>query len=171
LSSVLNVVSALNHPGQEHPFHADAMLEKMMVLGDPVEFTDIAVNGTYLSSEERIVVNGEVTAEVISQCARCLKPVKNPIKAELDALFAREPDPEDPDRYIYEASQVDLTEAVKDALVLALPLRYLCKEDCKGLCPKCGMDLNTGSCTCQEGDDERNPFAALRSIVYDNEEV
>ena len=171
MSSLLNVVSALNHPGQEHPFHADAALERMTVLGDPVEFTGISVDGTLFSSDENIVVNGAVRAEVVSQCARCLKRVVNPIDAELNALYARESDPEDLDRYLYEASQVDVTEAVKDALVLALPLRYLCKEDCKGLCPKCGKDLNEGPCTCQEGEDDTNPFAALRSIVYNNEEV
>lgn len=171
MSSKLNVVGALKAPGQEFPFEADCCLEEMQVLGDPVRFEQISARGVLLSSEEKISVHGEVTAEVVSQCARCLKEVRAPIQAGVDAVYGLQPDPEDPDQYVYEASQVDLTDAIKDALVLALPLRFLCREDCKGLCPKCGADLNEGPCTCQEGDDDLNPFAALRSIVVDNREV
>ena len=59
----------------------------------------------------------------------------------------------------------------KNALVLELPYRVLCREDCRGLCPKCGKNLNEGPCTCQEGDEVMNPFSALKAIVKDEEEV
>ena len=81
------------------------------------------------------------------------------------------PDPEDPDQYVFEASSIDLTDAIRDALTLELPLRVLCKEDCKGLCPKCGVNLNTGSCSCPKGTGKPNPFEALKSIVENHEEV
>ena len=90
---------------------------------------------------------------------------------EMEAVFARQPDPNDPDQYAFEGYTVDLSEAVKDALVLQLPMRFLCKEDCRGLCPKCGVNLNTGSCSCREGEDDVNPFSVLRSIVENDEEV
>ena len=171
MSSTLNVITALKTPGQSYPFEADTTIEKMQVLGDPMEFTDVTAHGEFMSSGERIDVDGEAKAIVVSRCARCLKPVSEPISAPLHATFHRQPDPEDPDQYCYEASKVELTDAIRDALVLELPLRFLCKADCKGLCPKCGIDLNTGSCICQEGEDDLNPFAALRSIVEYNEEV
>ena len=62
-------------------------------------------------------------------------------------------------------------DAIRDALTLELPLRVLCKEDCKGLCPKCGVNLNTGSCSCPKGTGKPNPFEALKSIVENHEEV
>ena len=62
-------------------------------------------------------------------------------------------------------------DAIRDALTLELPLRVLCKEDCKGLCPKCGVNLNTGSCSCPKGTGKPTPFEALKSIVEQHEEV
>ncbi len=171
LASTLNVSRALKSPGEAFPFEADARIEEMEVLGDPVRFADIAVKGEFVGAGETVSVDAIVTATVHSRCARCLEAVSLPIAAELQAEFARQPDPDDPDQYAFEGYAVDLAEAVKDALVLQLPIRFLCKEDCKGLCPKCGVNLNTGSCTCRKGDDERNPFSVLRSIVENDEEV
>lgn len=171
MASTLNVSNALKHPGQEYPFEADALIEKMEVLGDPVQFVDVAAKGVCVGSGDAVSLDATVTATVISRCSRCLEEVRRPISAEMHADFARQPDPDDPDQYRFEASTLELTDAIRDALVLELPIQFFCKEDCKGLCPKCGTNLNTGSCTCQEGDDDLNPFAALRSIVENNEEV
>lgn len=171
MASTLNVTNALKNPGQEYPFEADAVVEEMQILGDPVRLEDIAVKGKVVGSGEMISLEAQATATVISRCARCLEEVRMPLSAEIVADFVRQPDPENPDQYLYESSEIDVTDCAKDALVLELPLRYLCKEDCKGLCPKCGTNLNTGSCTCQKGDDDFNPFAALRSIALNNEEV
>ena len=93
------------------------------------------------------------------------------LNAEMDAQYARQINPEDPDLYSFEGSKADLTDAVRDALLLELPYRFLCSEDCKGLCPSCGVNLNLGSCTCQEGAEVTNPFSALKAIVQNNEEV
>ena len=170
MASTLKVTNALKNPGQEYPFTADAVLEEMDVLGDPVRFVDIAAKGVYVGMGETVSLEAEVTATVVSRCARCLTEVVLPITAEMHAEFAHEPDPEDPDQYCFEASTLELTDAIRDALVLELPLRFLCSEDCKGLCSKCGTNLNTGTCTCQEGDDDTNPFAALRSMIVENNE-
>jgi len=171
LASTLSVSNALKNPGQEYPFTADAVIEEMEVFGDPVRFENVAVKGSYVGSGETVSIDAIATATVISRCARCLEEVRLDITAEMNAEFARQPDPENPDLYCFEASTLELTDAIRDALVLELPMRFICKEDCKGLCSKCGTNLNTGSCTCQEGDDDLNPFAALRSIVENNEEV
>lgn len=170
MASTLRVIDALKNPGQEYAFTADAVLEEMDVMGDPVRFSDIAVKGTYVGTTESISIEATVTATVVSRCARCLSEVTLPITAEMHAVFAQEPDPEDPDQYCFEAPTLELTDAIRDAVVLELPLRFLCSEDCKGLCSKCGTNLNTGTCTCQKGDDDLNPFAALRSMIVDNNE-
>jgi len=171
LASLLSVAKALKYPGQTYPFEAAAQIEEMEVFSDPVRFEDVAAKGTYVGSGETVALKADVTAMVVSRCARCLEEVRFPIAAQLDAEFARQPDPEDPDQYGFEGSTLELTEAIKDALVLELPIRFICSEDCKGLCSQCGTNLNTGSCTCQKGEDDLNPFAALRSIVQNNEEV
>lgn len=171
MAFTLDVTKALKNPGQAYPFQAALTLPEMEVLSDPVRFNNINVEGEFLCTGERISMKATVEGQVLSRCAKCLEPVQLPIKAEIDALFARQPDPEDPDQYSFEASTLELTDAVKDALLLELPMRFLCSEDCKGLCPHCGVNLNRGSCTCQEGGEVTNPFSALKAIVQNNEEV
>ena len=171
MASTLRVGDALKNPGQEFPFEADAMVPEMEVLGDPVRIEEITVSGTVVGTGATVGVKAEIRAKVESLCARCREKVFRPIVAELDAEFAREPDSEDPDLYTFEGTTLDLSQAIGDALVLALPFRFLCKEDCKGLCPKCGANLNKGSCSCPKDEDDSNPFAALRLIVDHNEEV
>ena len=171
MSAMLDVIKALKHPGQIYPFQAAPEIEDMVVLDDPVSFKNVAVSGEYFGAGERVSLQGEVTATVSSRCAKCLEDVTIPLTAELDAQFAREPDPEDPDLYSFEGSKADITDAVRDALLLELPYRFLCSEDCKGLCPHCGVNLNLGTCTCQEGTEVMNPFSALKAIVQMDEEV
>lgn len=171
MSAMLDVSKALKYPGQVYPFELGVEIEDMEVLSDPVAFSNVAVSGEYFGAGERVSIRGEVTSTVTSRCAKCLEPVVIAVRAELDAQYARQLDPEDPDLYSFEGSKADLTDAVRDALLLELPYRFLCSEDCKGLCPKCGVNLNLGTCTCQEGAEVTNPFSALKAIVQNNEEV
>lgn len=167
----MDVSRALKNPGQAYAFEARPELEEMEVLGDPVRFEEIAASGELIGAEERVSVRGEITAAVTSRCAKCLAPVTLELCAKLDAVYARQPDPDDPDIYLFEGSKLDLTDAARDALLLELPYRFLCSEDCKGLCPHCGKNLNLGACTCQEGLSVANPFSALKAIVQNDEEV
>jgi len=171
LSAMLDVSNALKFPGQVYRFDAELELPEMEVLNDPVRFEDIAVHGEYFAAGDKISVRCQADAVVHTRCSRCLEPVQMSISAEVDACFARMPDPEDPDLYTYESSVVNLTDAVSDALLLELPYRFLCSENCKGLCSSCGINLNLGTCTCQEGLNVTNPFSALKAIVQNNEEV
>lgn len=85
------------------------------------------------------------------QCRRCLAELELPIDAQVGALFSSNPESED-DPSVYplapRATHVDLGEAVREELALSVPGYPLCREDCAGLCPRCGMDLNAGPCRC-----------------------
>ena len=171
MPAILDVSQALKNPGQPYAFEVGAEIEEMEVLGDPVRFENVRASGELTGAEERVSVRGEVSAAVASRCAKCLAPVTLELRAKLDAVYARQPDPDDPDLYLFEGSKLDLTDAARDALLLELPYRFLCSEDCKGLCPHCGKNLNLGACTCQEGLNVANPFSALKAIVQNDEEV
>ena len=171
MSSTLNVTEALKNPGQGYPFTAEFPLEDMVVLDDPVRFESVRVEGTVLGTGDAINVLAEAEAVISTRCSNCLEPMQLNLKAELDVHYMRMPDPEDPDLYAYDASTIDLTDPVRDALTLEMPLRFLCREDCKGLCPHCGANLNKTTCTCQEGGEVTNPFAALKAMVQNDEEV
>lgn len=171
MASVLNASNALRYPGQEYPFTADATVEDMDFAGDPISFRDIKAEGVMVGTGERVSVRGTVSATLRSRCVRCLEEVEMPVTAEIDAVFAREKDPADPDLYCFEASTIELADAVRDALIMEIPTRIICSEDCKGLCPKCGANRNMVSCACQEGGEVANPFSALKTIALNDEEV
>jgi len=168
----LDVGKALKDPGQVFPFHESVELPEMEFLSDPVRFEEINVSGEYFcTGDDRISLRAEVEATVHSRCSRCLEPVQELLSAGIDALYAKQPDPDDPDLYVFEAHRLELEDAVKDALLLAMPLQFFCKADCKGLCPVCGANLNKNTCTCQEGNVVTGPFSALQDYVLNNEEV
>jgi uncharacterized protein len=102
----------------------------------------------------------------LGECRRCLTTVTTPVRLEVRALFAQDPEAlEDPDAYPVpaEAQELDVTPAVREELVLAAPRYAVCREDCKGLCPQCGKDLNAGPCGCAPATEARwQPLKALK---------
>jgi uncharacterized protein len=124
-------------------------------------------------TNQGIYVDGTVTASVRLQCTRCLREFSETLEFPLREEFYPTIDvtsgapvsgPHDADAFAIDSHhQVDLREPIRQALVLALPMKPLHSEDCAGLCPHCGKDLNEGPCDCppEEGDDR---FAALRDL-------
>lgn len=107
---------------------------------------------------------GKVDASFNCVCARCLKALENSISIPFTAYLDEElQDEESEDYYLIEGDDVDIGEIARDALVLNMPTRFLCSEDCKGLCPKCGKNLNDGPCDCGEDQDPR--LAALAQLL------
>jgi uncharacterized protein len=105
-------------------------------------------------------------------CARCVEPVAVPLAGEFDLLFRpQSADAESGERAItldeteigyYDESGLLLEDVVREQVLLSLPTRTLCKEDCKGLCPRCGQNRNLQSCSCDASADPRwNALAGL----------
>jgi uncharacterized protein len=120
---------------------------------------------------------GSFVGEVTVACSRCVNPVKLPIDEKLHVTFmpvnempAEEADDEDGaevpeddlDLFPYDGEAVDLEPLFREQFVLAVPFAPLCREDCKGLCPQCGIDRNTGTCECEAPMDPR--LAALKGL-------
>ena len=94
---------------------------------------------------------GHLRAVARAECRRCLAEVPVPITAEVDVLFSTDPGAgDDPSVYpvAEAATYVDVGEAVREESALAAPAYVLCRDDCAGLCPTCGADLNAGPCRC-----------------------
>jgi uncharacterized protein len=151
-----------------------------------VEDVELADEGARLVAEARVEgsasrkgqevrLRGEIKTEVELLCDRCLAPARLPLAVEFDTSFIPqeveavkeenvELREEDLLLSTYEGDAVDLDELVREQILLALPLRHLCREDCKGLCQKCGADLNAGDCTCEraEVDPRWSALAALK---------
>lgn len=108
------------------------------------------------TGEGRFYWHGNLHAIVAGECRRCLTPVTVPVEVEIGVLFAEDA-LDDPDAYPLppDATEVDLRPAVREELALAAPGYVVCGEDCRGLCPRCGKDLNAGPCGCGPAADPR----------------
>ncbi|HEV2670939.1 MAG TPA: DUF177 domain-containing protein [Gemmatimonadales bacterium] len=126
----------------------------------------VAVDGRLQSiGEGRFYWQGRLRTVVEGECRRCLTPVATPLNLEIGALFTQDPEAEDPDSYPVppEVTEIDVTPAIREELVLAAPRYVLCRDDCKGLCPQCGKDRNASPCDCVPATDARwQPLKALK---------
>ena len=107
----------------------------------------VNVTGTLALHGDDVYVDGTVSCTIVGECARCLKKAEHLFSADFSVVYALHR--QDEDDYLYTRGLVDLTPAVNDVLLTDFPLVIYCKEDCKGVCPTCGQDLNEGSCNCK----------------------
>ena len=99
-------------------------------------------------------------------CSRCAESFKKDFQVEIEHLLANNLINEDNDEYIVvENSMLDLSSLICEDVIFSLPLRFLCDEECKGLCSRCGKNLNNGPCDCKKEVDPR--MAALLSLLED----
>lgn len=112
----------------------------------------VSVSGELQATEEdEFLWRGDVRATARLPCRRCLAEVAIPVDRHVDVLLTSDPDvADDPSVYPLPpaATQVDLGGVVREELALEVPAFVLCRDDCAGLCPKCGADLNAGPCVC-----------------------
>lgn len=123
---------------------------------DDCEFADpgvegsVAANGVITNRSGVILLNGEIKPKLKVSCARCGKEITYDSPVPLQAKITDKLANEDEDEFVLlEDSALDIDELVRSAFILEMPIRFLCKDDCKGLCPICGCDLNETSCSCE----------------------
>ncbi|MDQ3685295.1 MAG: DUF177 domain-containing protein [Acidobacteriota bacterium] len=132
-----------------------------------------SIAGTASRKGDEVRLRGKISARVESLCDRCARTVLVPLEIEFDAPYVPatesasienvELNQPDLDFSVYEGDTIAINDLVREQILLALPSRLLCREDCKGLCPTCGVDLNKEACAC--GDTEVDPrWAALAAL-------
>ena len=109
-----------------------------------------------------IVVNGNILTTAELQCSRCLKDFKRKLSFPFEAIFhpiaqlkeeeKHELDVEELDMGFYAKDELDLFDIIKEQVMLNLPMKALCNDFCKGICLRCGADLNAGDCSCSKKD-------------------
>ena len=142
----------------------------------PVRWTG-RVSKAELEDEDGFYLTARLAYEQTLACQRCLEPVRQPVAAELRLILVRDApqamegdqqlDEEDLGIVHVDGDEVDTRPLLLEQMQLAVPMRPLCREGCKGLCPRCGLDLNTGQCTCE--DDWVDPrWAALAKLKQES---
>jgi len=171
----LDITKGIQKKGVDVPFDLADTWGEDHWNGDTIAYVrPVSFSGTYMLADETVIVRGVARAVIESPCARCLTATETSVEAEVEEAFIRDKGEEreaDDDQYMYSGHVLELDEAVRTALLLEMPSRVLCKEDCRGLCDQCGANLNINECSCQKDLTHRNPFSALASLLNEDEEV
>lgn len=148
---------------EHHEFPARGPAETDVFAEAPVK-----VELTLQSYSGGLRATGRIEAPWHGICRRCSVPVLGVSSVRVDERFVDERGPGDDDAYLVENDFVDLAPLAHDAIFLDLPLAPLCREDCQGLCPHCGIDRNDDSCDCQAPVDPR--WATLDGLRFTDHE-
>lgn len=108
-------------------------------------------------------LTGTMKAELLCVCDRCGREYTKLKETPLRAVIVEENTGDDPELFTLEGDEIDLSDILSTLFVLDMETKFLCREDCKGLCPGCGKDLNLGPCTCRKPSDPR--FAVLEQLL------
>jgi uncharacterized protein len=125
-----------------------------------------------------VEIKGKVSTAVRMDCGRCLQPFEMLLESSFDLAYSPKepvPEPSGPDHeeleltaedmglIYYQGEEINLKNEIQEQVVLAFPLRTICKPACRGLCPKCGVDLNVAVCDCYRAPSD-GKFAVLKNL-------
>jgi uncharacterized protein len=172
------------HELERHPVDFDENLPPGAIdLGNDVrQSSELHTSGRAQLVEEHhgkhklikdIRLNGELSTSVELACARCLEPVVQNVKRDFDLLYrplgvdaGREEAPvsgAEAEISYYEGEGLLLEDVLREQVLLAVPLKAVCRQDCKGLCPQCGTNLNVTQCSCAEPVEDQR-WSALKDL-------
>ncbi|ERT57877.1 MULTISPECIES: YceD family protein [Megasphaera] len=133
----------------------------------PWKDNEVTVVGKFWYDGSHIIVRGTVHTSGVYPCGRCLTPVSVDRKERLSEVYGTEAELP-PDVLPYNGEYIDLTETIREILILSEPMNVLCRPDCAGFCPQCGANLNDGPCSCPtERIDPR--LAVLNDLLHDKQ--
>ena len=138
---VVPVNDLTRRPGQMNELELDIELSIPMGQGAATVPAGeiIALNLRLESVHDGILATGEVDSTALADCSRCLEPLKLAVEVDFQELFAYSLEQEDD--FLVQDEKIDLEQAITDAVVLSLPFKPVCSEDCLGLCSECGVKL------------------------------
>ncbi|MGI8495516.1 MAG: YceD family protein [Pyrinomonadaceae bacterium] len=120
----------------------------------------VKIAGTLNKKIAQVDVSGKITAEIEIDCTRCLTQAQTALDFPFNVVYVTgenytqdeeaELRAEDLDVAVFEGDKIDLSELAREQILLNLPTRFLCRENCPGLCPKCGANRNAVNCGCEE---------------------
>ena len=161
----------------EEPSEFFPVLSEMVELGECRFTAPIKTVLRAIRIDDMIDVKGRIHTVVRLPCSRCLKEYETALKSRFELTYVRwRPDFQEdwqPDEIeisaadiglvYFEGEDINLLDGIQEQVILALPVRMLCSENCKGLCADCGKDLNAGDCGCSRRPAD-NRFAVLKNL-------
>ena len=163
----LDLRSIIPIPGAKLPFSFQMDLTSLDFFGEKPITRPVEVKGEVRNMAGALLLEGEASTVLDVVCDRCLKPFSQEMHVPVETLVAESVENADSDEgdeiVLLEDGQIDLDAVFETAVVLAMDVKHVCSEDCKGLCPGCGVNLNEEACQCRPEPDPR--FAALAQLL------
>lgn len=168
---MLDLGRILNQPGQSVPFQLDLDFSDMVFGGNCPASEPVHAAGTVRNEAGVLILNADLSTTLHCVCDRCASPFDRSFQQTVEAILvqevANEASENDDWTFLLQGDCVDLDDVLTTGFVLNMDSKFLCCEDCKGLCSTCGKDLNLGPCDCKPEPDPR--LAVLRQLLTDKE--
>ena len=146
----INIASVLRNDGASKEFSGNVELGNLDYMGSTLSFKEpLAVNGKVYSIGGALEISAEITGEYRTVCSRCGQSVEGKLTAELFESIDSDLSGIDEECITVSGNVIDISGSIDACIFEELPMQPLCKEDCKGLCPVCGIDLNKNECNCE----------------------
>ena len=127
------------------------------------------VVGKILSDSDIFILDAKIKVDLEMICSRCLETFIYPIDIDIEERFTTNSASQDDEAVVVYDDVLDITEIVETIIISTIPIKRICKDDCKGLCQECGCNLNFNTCSCNNEDVDIR-FEALKGL-FDNKEV
>ncbi len=163
---LLGLSKIIDNPGASVSFSTSVDLSDLRYGNSYPVCEPVIAQGTVRNTAGVLVMTGALTTTIHGVCDRCAADFQREIRFPIDAVLVTElQSEENEDEWVFplEGDSADLEDIVRTVFVLNLDSKLLCRDDCKGLCCRCGKNLNDGPCQCQKELDPR--FAALKQLL------
>lgn len=151
---IINISDILKVYGSSIDVDGEVTMPETAFLGEDFVFTrPMTVKGSIVNNGKALELNAVCDGVMKVHCARCTKQIEQEIKFKVKELFMKDDGEvgDDEDVVLFEGYDIDITDIVVNHFLMNVSAKYVCSEECKGLCPKCGKDLNEGECGCSAG--------------------
>ena len=163
--------SELKSPkGQSKKVSYDVDLKDFYFDGEKIKSSEkIVLSGEATYKDEIIILNANLKGNLELICSRCLDTFIYPIDIDIEERFTNNKDLQDDEEIIFvDSNTLDIAKTVENIIISTLPIKRLCKEDCKGLCQSCGANLNKEECSCNNEDIDLR-LADLKALLNNKE--
>ena len=164
---IIDVSAILKEIGGRIDVDCDVAMSDTDFLGETYHFSmPLKVKGHISNNGKSLILKAACDGIMDTQCARCMKDITVPVCFEIDENLVRKDDdvPVEEDVVCFEDTGIDIDDIVANNFLMNIEGKYLCSDNCKGLCPQCGADLNQGECGCRDNSVDPR-WAALVDIM------
>ena len=151
---VINFSDLLSKKNRKKEISLSFELEPFEFEGEEIRaIENVNVEGLGISEKDVILIEASVKTKLKLNCSRCLDTFIYPIDIDIEERFTKSKELQEDEELIFEEDDtLDIIQIVENCIISTLPIKRLCKEDCKGLCPECGVNKNVENCNCIDYD-------------------